>query len=89
MPYSPIHENFDVWVSIIFLVMAIFGGKGIPGITAVVIHFATKLQVFGNYQIFLEFSLVCMIYFLTGLANKLSSHSVPGSVVSPGEQIYP
>ncbi len=47
-------ENFDIWISVIFLVMAVFGGqRSIPGITAstVILTFATEyFRVLGDYR---------------------------------------
>jgi branched-chain amino acid transport system permease protein len=68
-------ENFDIWISIIFLVMAVFGGqRSIPGIAAssVILTFATEyFRVFGNYRMigYGLFLAVCMIYFPDGISK--------------------
>jgi branched-chain amino acid transport system permease protein len=68
-------ENFDIWISVIFLVMAVFGGqRSIPGITAsaVILTFATEyFRVFGNYRMigYGLFLAVCMIYFPDGISK--------------------
>ena len=68
-------ENFDIWISVIFLVMAVFGGqRSIPGITAsaVILTFATEyFRVFGNYRMigYGLFLAVCMIYFPEGISK--------------------
>jgi branched-chain amino acid transport system permease protein len=68
-------ENFDIWVSVIFLVMAVFGGqRSIPGITAsaIILTFVTEyFRVFGNYRMigYGAFLAVCMIYFPEGISK--------------------
>jgi branched-chain amino acid transport system permease protein len=68
-------ENFDIWISVIFLVMAVFGGqRSIAGITAsaVILTFATEyFRVFGNYRMigYGAFLAVCMIYFPDGISK--------------------
>jgi len=68
-------ENFDIWVSVIFLVMAVFGGqRSIPGITAsaVILTFATEyFRVLGDYRMigYGLFLAVCMIYFPEGISK--------------------
>jgi len=68
-------ENFDIWISVIFLVMAVFGGqRSIPGITAsaIILTFATEyFRVFGNYRMigYGLFLAVCMIYFPDGISK--------------------
>jgi branched-chain amino acid transport system permease protein len=68
-------ENFDIWISVIFLVMAVFGGqRSIPGITAstVILTFATEyFRILGDYRMigYGVFLAVCMIYFPEGLSK--------------------
>ncbi len=68
-------ENFDIWISVIFLVMAVFGGqRSILGITAssIILTFATEyFRVFGNYRMigYGLFLAVCMIYFPDGISK--------------------
>ena len=68
-------DNFNIWVSIIFLVMAVFGGqRSIPGITAsvMILTFATEyFRVFGEYRMigYGLFLAVGMIYFPKGIST--------------------
>ncbi len=68
-------ENFDIWISVIFLVMAVFGGqRSIPGITAsaVILTFATEyFRVLGDYRMigYGVFLAVGMIYFPEGISK--------------------
>jgi len=73
-------ENFNIWVSISFLVMAVFGGqRSIPGLTAsvLILTFATEyFRVFGEYRMigYGLFLAVGMIYFPRGIGTiKLAS----------------
>ena len=87
-------ESFEIWVSIIFLVMAIFGGqRSIPGITAsvVILTFATEyFRFLGNYRMigYGVFLTVCMIYFPNGISQlKLSPVTqFLGRLFSPGSK---
>jgi branched-chain amino acid transport system permease protein len=68
-------DNFNVWVSVIFLVMAVLGGqRSIPGLTAsvVILTFATEyFRVFGEYRMigYGIFLALCMIYFPEGIGT--------------------
>jgi hypothetical protein len=68
-------ENFDIWVSVIFLVMAVFGGqRSIPGITAsvVILTFATEhFRILGDYRMigYGVFLAVGVIYFPEGISK--------------------
>ena len=87
-------ENFDIWVSVIFLVMAVFGGqRSIPGITAsvVILTFATEyFRVLGDYRMigYGVFLAVCMIYFPNGISQlKLTPVTrFLGRLFSPGSK---
>lgn len=68
-------DNFNIWVSVIFLVMAVFGGqRSIGGITAavVILTFATEyFRVLGDYRMigYGVLLAVGMIYFPDGIAT--------------------
>jgi branched-chain amino acid transport system permease protein len=68
-------DNFNIWVSVIFLVMAVFGGqRSIGGITAAVVTltFATEyFRVLGDYRMigYGVLLAVGMIYFPDGIAT--------------------
>jgi branched-chain amino acid transport system permease protein len=68
-------DNFNVWVSVVFLVMAVLGGqRSLPGLTAsvVILTFATEyFRVFGEYRMIVYgiFLTLCMIYFPEGIGT--------------------
>jgi branched-chain amino acid transport system permease protein len=68
-------DNFDIWISVIFLVMAVFGGqRSIPGITlsVVILTFATEyFRILGDYRMigYGAFLAVGMIYFPEGIGK--------------------
>jgi len=82
-------ENFDIWISVIFLVTAVFGGqRSIPGITAssIILTFATEyFRVFGQYRMigYGIFLAVCMIYFPEGI-SKLKLGPISRIFSKPG-----